>query len=76
MRAGIWVDVMFLYDTPLIVNVSANLDATLLMVPEVNRQTLEGPFITVGNVIALALLQTAVLAVFAALAVRGHLGDQ
>ncbi|HEY0587488.1 MAG TPA: hypothetical protein VGD52_15230, partial [Pseudoduganella sp.] len=31
------------------------------MVPEVNRQTLAGPFKTVGNVIALGFLQIAVL---------------
>ncbi|WP_229417058.1 hypothetical protein [Massilia eburnea] len=69
MLAGIWVDVMFRYETPLIVNVSASLDATLVIVPEVNRQTLAGPFNTVGKVIAFGLLQIAVdFCIFAALA--------
>jgi hypothetical protein len=52
---------MFLYETPLIVNVSASLEATLLMVPAVNRQTFAGPFNTVGNVIAFGFLQIGVL---------------
>jgi hypothetical protein len=59
MRAGIWFDATFAYDTPLIVSVSASLDATLSMVPEVNRQTFAGPFNTIGNVIGLGLLQVA-----------------
>jgi hypothetical protein len=60
---------MFLYDTPLIVNVSACLEATLLISPEVNKQTLAGPFNTVGKVIDLGLLQIAVdFCIIAALA--------
>jgi len=59
MRAGIWFDATLAYDTPLIVNVSASLEETLSIVPEVNRQTFAGPFNTVGNVIGFGLLQVA-----------------
>jgi hypothetical protein len=56
MRAGIWFDATLVYDTPLMVNVCASLEATLSMVPAVNRHTFAGPFNTVGNVIGFGLL--------------------
>jgi hypothetical protein len=59
MRAGIWVDDVLAYDTPLIVNVSAPLEATLSMVPAVTRQTLAAPFRTVGKLIGFGLAQVA-----------------
>jgi hypothetical protein len=59
MRAGIWFEATFAYDTPLIVNVLASLEDTLSMVPEVTRQTFAGPFNKVGNVIGWGLLQIA-----------------